>query len=159
MSSKLEGVAWAAAIVLLSGAFYEALVALEVLPIGDEPGEGARGSDLVLVAAMLAYLTAAVICVAHAVAARSEARPVWIALAPVGAVYLVARWYTFDPYYLPTLRRYADGEIHGWWIAVVSLAAVSVASLTLRLPRGGAVWSSVVLLVTALTVWLLPIGK
>ena len=80
-------------------------------------------------------------------------------LAPAGAAYLIARWYSFDPYYLPSLRRYADGGIHGPWIVVVTLAGVGAGMLTLARPRPGCVVSLVVLLVEALTVFALPLGK
>ncbi len=159
MTSRLEGVAWSSLAVLVTAALFEALVALQVIPIGNVPGEGARGAGVVFVAALLAMLVAATISVAHALEARSERRLVWILLAPAGVVYVMARWHTFDPYYLPTLRRYVDGGVTGAWIAPLALAGIAAALLAIRLPRGGAVWTGVVLLVSAFTAWILGIGK
>lgn len=159
MSPRLEGLVWACLILLVGAACFEALVAIEVIRLGNVPGEGAFGGGAVFVAALLALLVAATVSVAHAVEARCERRLVWILLAPSGVVYVIARWYTFDPYYLPTLRRYADGGVTGSWISVLSIAAIAAALLAIRFPRGGAVWVSVVLLVSALTAWIFPLGK
>ncbi len=156
--SRLEAVAWASLLVLGGAAAFEGLVAIEVIPFGSEPGEGAAGGGVVFVAALLAFLCAAVASFAHAQTARPERRLVWIALAPVGVMYVVVRWYSFDPYFAPTLRRYSEGAVSGAGIAGLALAAVAVAGLASVLPRGGAVAASVVLLVSALTAWALGIG-
>lgn len=158
MSPRLEGVAWATAIVLAAGSLYELLVATEVVPIGDVPGEGAPGADVVRVAGLLALVVAAGAAFVRSLDKHGPA-VVWALLAPVGAAYVVASWYGFDPYYLPTLRRYAEGEVPGPWVVAAVLAAIGAGALVLVRPRLGAVASSVVLLVEALTVFGMPLGK
>jgi hypothetical protein len=159
VSRRVEGVAWATLLVLATASLYELLVALEVISLGDVPGEDAPGARVVLAAALLAMLVGAGVGVAHALESRCERRVVWAALAPASFVFVVARLYSFDPYYLPTLRRYAEGGVSSTWIAVVGLASIAAALVTLRFPRGGSIWTSVVLVVAALTAWILPFGK
>ena len=159
MGGRLEGVAWAAAIVLATGAVYEALVALEAVPIGDVPGEGAPGSSVVFVASMLGFLVACVVSIRNGLRASKTRSSVWAVLPLAGATYLVARWYSFDPYFAPTLRRYSEGGVAGDWILVVAVAAVAAAILVRVLRYAGSLVVGLVLLVEAPTVWVLPFGK
>jgi hypothetical protein len=156
--SRAEDVAWIAAVLLGLAALYELLIATEVVPMGDAPGEEAPGGAVVALVALMAFLLAAGTSFVRSLENRGGAS-VFALLAPAGAAYLIARWYSFDPYYLPTLRRYADGGIHGAWIVAVTMAAVGAGMLTLARPRPGCVVSVVVLLVEALTVFALPLGK
>lgn len=159
MSSRSEGLAWAATVVLALGAVYEALVALEVIPIGDVPGEGAPGGGVVLAASLLSYLVGVAVFAYLAVTARSSKSLVWVVLPVVATAYMVAHWLSFDPYYAPGLRRYADGGVHGGWVAAVAAAGIVAAALTRLVPRLGAALAAVVLLVEALTVYVMPLGK
>jgi hypothetical protein len=156
--SRAEDVAWIAAVLLGLSALYELLVATEVVPMGDAPGEEAPGGAVVALVALMAFLLAAGTSFVRSLEKRGGVA-VFALLAPAGAAYLIARWYSFDPYYLPSLRRYADGGIQGPWIVAVTLAAVGAGMLTLARPRLGCVVSFVVLLVEALTVFALPLGK
>ena len=158
MRSRAEDVAWIAAIVLGVAAVYEFLVATEIVPMGDVPGEEAPGGGIVALAALLAFLLAAGAVLVRSFASRGGVI-VFALLAPLGAVYLIARWYSFDPYYLPTLRRYSDGGVRGPWILGVTVAAAVAGVLTFARPRVGSVISFVVLLVEALTVFVLPFGN
>jgi hypothetical protein len=157
--SRAEDVAWIAAILLGLAALYELLVATEVVPMGDAPGDEAPGGTVVALVALMAFLVAAGTSFARSLEKRGGGAAVFALLAPAGAAYLIARWSSFDPYYLPSLRRYADGGVHGPWIVAVTLAAVGAGMLTLVRPRPGCVVSFVVLLVEALTVFALPLGK
>jgi hypothetical protein len=156
--SRADDVAWIAAVLLGVAALYELLVATELVPMGDGPGEEAPGGAVVALIALMAFPLAAGTSFVRSLENRGGVT-VFALLAPAGAAYLIARWYSFDPYYLPTLRRHADGGIHGPWIVAVTLAAVGAGMLTLARPRPGCVVSFVVLLVEALTVFALPLGK
>ncbi len=161
MSPRREGAAWASVAVLAVATLFEALVALEVVPMGDVPGEGARGGGIVFAAALVAMLVGAALAVALALASPATDAPslVWVLLAPWGAAYVTARWLAFDPYYLPTLRRYSDGGVGAPWIAGLALSSAVSALLSRRYPRSGAVATSSVLAVSALTAWVLGFGK
>jgi hypothetical protein len=91
--------------VLLGATLYETLVAFEVVDLGAQPGEGPPGERMVALIAVCAMLVAAGLAVVAAVGASVPFVPL---LAPAAAAFLAARFYTFDPYYLPDLRRFAD---------------------------------------------------
>jgi hypothetical protein len=135
------------------------LIALEVIPLGSEPGRGARGSSVVLVAALIALLCGAAAACLRALTANGDGHLVVALLAPVGVAFVVTRWLSFDPYYLPALRRYSSGVVSGTWIVVLSLAGTAAAALAALRPRAGATAVSAVLVVSALTAWALPLGK
>jgi hypothetical protein len=159
VSVRLEGVAWAAALVLAVGVVYEVFVATEIIPIGTEPGEGAPGAGIALVASLLALAIGSAvsfICATRPSAARAA---VWALLPLAGAAYTVAHWTAFDPYYAPTLRRYSEGGVAGEWVAAVVLAAAMSAGAATLTPRPGALLGALVLLVEAFTVVLMPFGK
>jgi hypothetical protein len=73
-------------------------------------------------------------------------------LAPAGAAFVVARFYTYDPYYAPTLRRMSeDGFVAGWWVfALVSMSLLAGVLATAR-TRLGMTACLVVLVLSALT--------
>jgi hypothetical protein len=146
-------------LVLALGSAYGALVALEVVELGAEPGEGAPGGALVHAAVAVAFLAGTVTSVAHALERVCRTRLAWALLAPAGAAFLGGRWYAFDPYYLPTLRRYAEGAVNGGWVLGVIVACLAAGALAAVLPRVGALVSAAALVVTALTAWVLPFGK
>jgi hypothetical protein len=159
VSSRLEGVAWACLVVLGCAATYESLIAARVIPLGSEPGRGATGGAVVFVATLLALLVGAAVSAARALRANRGRNVVLALLAPVGAAYVLSRWLSFDPYYLPTLRRYSSGGVSGVWVAAVCLAGVAAAVLATLWPRAGATAVGAVLVVSALTAWVLPFGK
>jgi hypothetical protein len=118
--------------VLLAAACYEAAVALGILHLGDAPGDGPPGEGVVLVAALAALVVAAGLA-----AFASRRRLVWL-LAPAGVALVVARFYSYDPYYLPTLRRMSDdGAVSGRWVVFLCAAAATAAvAVRLRLRAG-----------------------
>jgi hypothetical protein len=156
---RLEGVAWACLVVLGCAATYESLIALEVIPLGSEPGRGARGSSAVLVAALIALLCGAAAACPRALTANGDGHLAVALLAPVGVAFVVTRWLSFGPYYLPALRRYSSGVVSGTWIVVLSLAGTAAVAFAALRPRAGATAVSAVLVVSALTAWALPLGK
>ena len=196
--------ALAAIVVLLAlAALYEALVALQVIPMGKIAGDGPFGGGVVLLIALLALVAALVISLSGASSAGSawksavlvvavfvvvglaasaavggigeliallvllsgivaslayasgrstERISVAPLVAPAAAVFVVARFYSFDDYYLPTLRRMSDGGwVPGKWIIVlVALALLAAVSTKIR-PRLGIAMTSFVLFMSALT--------
>jgi hypothetical protein len=70
---------------------------------------------------------------------------------PAAAAYLVAFYFTYDPYFAPDLRRYSEGNVAGRWIAVVALVAVANGVLTRLQPRIGRFTTSAVILLLLVT--------
>ena len=143
---------------LLSAAAYEAAVALEWIPVGTLPGENARFEGLVMAAALLALVAGIVIPL---VLAARDRRSILAALFVVAAAALmVARYYTFDTYYLPTLTRYSEsGSFSPTWVYGVAIACVPAWFFSLAKPRVGFVIAAAVMILCLITVSLFGIGK
>jgi hypothetical protein len=115
--------------VLVASTAYEALAAANVLEPGSQSGYGPVGWTEAEVAALVALVSGAI-----ALGARIRSR-----LAPLlplaGAAFVVARFYSFDPYYAPALRRMSDGGLvaPGLIYALIAVAIV-VAALMTRWP-------------------------
>jgi hypothetical protein len=148
--SKGASIGWAVVLVLFAAAAYEAAVALEWISMGSQSGDEATGQGVVSIAALVALLTG---IVATVVSRRILRR--WPAtLVPVAAAgYVVAHYYAFDSYYLPSLRRFSDGgAVPSAWVYGVVVAAVVVAVAIRRRPSTAPVLTPLVLLVCAVTV-------
>jgi hypothetical protein len=145
-------------LVLLAAAAYEAAVALKWIPLGTLPGEDARCEGLVVASALLALLAG--IAIALVRAARDQ-RSILAALFVVAAVALmVARYYTFDTYYLPTLTRYSEsGSFSPTWVYGVAIACVPAWFFSLAKPRVGFLIAAAVMILCLVTVSLVGIGK
>jgi hypothetical protein len=136
--------------VLLAAAAYEAALALEWISMGSKPGDEATGQGAVTIAAFLALLTG---IVATVVSRRILRR--WPAtLVPVAAAaYMVAHYYAFDSYYLPSRTRFSDsGSVSSIWVYCVLGAAVIVALAIRRRPSVAPVLTPILLLICAGTV-------
>src|SRR2546423_14786139 len=143
----LRTTGWLVTVTLGAAAAYELALAFGAGSIGPEPGGGVAGSGVVEVVAVLAMVAAALL--APLLSSR-----LWPAalFGPATAAYLVAFYFTYDPYYAPTLRRYSEGNVGGPWIAVVAVVALAAGILTRLRPRiGGGMTSAVVLLVLGTT--------
>lgn len=140
---------------------YEALVALGGIGLGREPGAGPPGDDVAVLSAIAALVAgSALLAVA---AGRPQAswpvRPGAVLAAPVAAAFVVARWYSYDPYYAPSLRRMSDGGIvSGRWIALVVASAIAAALVGRRNPGAGAALAAPLLLVFAATALVAGLG-
>ena len=124
----LDAVLWVAAAVLFGGAAYSLADALGWLTLSPVPGVGPPHDDLVGVAALLAFLvgTATLAYAAWFGEVGGLAAPVFCL---AGAAYVVAAFYTFDPYYAPTLRRMSQGgAVSAGWLYLLT-AAIVVAAL------------------------------
>jgi hypothetical protein len=137
---------WVIVAALVAAAAYELALALGAGSLGPDPGDGVAGSGVVQVVALLAMLAGAVL------GPFPTLRPWPAALfAPAAAAYLVAFYFTYDPYFAPNLRRYSEGSVGGRWIVVVAVVALADGVLTRLQPRLGSVMTSVVLLVLLVT--------
>jgi hypothetical protein len=149
--SRWASIGWAVVLVLLAAAAYEAAVAFEWISMGSQPGDAAAGQAPVSMAAFLALLTG---IVATLISRRILRR--WpAALVPVAAAaYMVAHYYAFDPYYLPTLRRLSDGGVvAAAWVYGVAVASLVATVAIRRRPSTAPVLTPLVLLVCAVTVF------
>jgi hypothetical protein len=151
----LNRAGWSVVGILIATAAYELALALGAASIGSEPGEDVAGSGVVRAVAALAMLLA----VALGFYYRRNGRP-WPAalLPPAAAAYLVAFYFTFDPYFAPYLRRYSEGNVAGHWIAIVAVAALAVGVLTWLLPRVGTFLTGPMVIVVLFTTFLAGIG-
>ena len=134
--------------VLVLATVYEALVAFGVIELGSLPGEGPPGELTIALIAVLTMLVAAGLAFVAVLGARV---PFLYLLPPAAAAFLVARFYTFDPYFLPALRRYsADGMLPPELVFGVVALALAASAVTLVHRRAGAALSVPVILACAL---------
>ena len=138
--------------VLAAATAYEAAVALGWLAVGPEPGQAPAGNGLVLGAAVLALFAGAGLCLVHAWGPGPEVDALGWLLAPAAAAFVLARFYTYDPYYAPTLRRMSDDGLvaDSWVYMLVGLALLAGALVRIR-PRAGLGATALVLLLSAVT--------
>jgi hypothetical protein len=142
----IRSAAWLVVGTLFAASAYELVLSLGAGSVGPVPGDGVAGSTFVEVIALLAMIAAA------ALAPVAVSCPWPAALcAPAAAAYLVAFYFTYDPYFAPTLRRYSEGNVGGAWIAVVAVIAVANGVLTRLQPRIGRYTTSAVLVFVLLT--------
>ena len=148
--SKGASIGWAVVLVLLAAAAYEAAVALEWISMGSLPGQEAPGQAVVTIAAFLALLTGIV----ATLASRRILRRWPATLVPIAAAaYMVAHYYAFDSYYLPSRTRFSDsGSVSSIWVYGVLGAAVIVALAIRRRPSVAPVLTPILLLICAGTV-------
>jgi hypothetical protein len=97
--------------------------------MGPEGGDDPTGTTTVVIAALVALVAGAI---ALGATVRSRIAP----LVPLAAVaFVVARFYTFDSYYAPALRRMSDGGLVApELIYALIVAAVVVAALMTKWP-------------------------
>ena len=145
-------------VVLVGATAYEAAVAVKWIPVGSLPGENARFEGIVMAPALVALVAGIVISL---VRAARDRRSILAALFVVAAVALMlARYYTFDTYYLPTLTRYSEsGTFSPTWVYGVAIACVPAWFFSLAKPRVGFVLAAVVMILCLITLSFVGIGK
>jgi hypothetical protein len=91
-----------------------------------------------------------------AVAPGGRPRKVVATYAPAAGIFLVLRFYTFDPYYGEAVRRYSDdGNVAPAWVFIWFAGAIAVGLLTWFAPRTGGIATSVALfLLAGMTLWI-----
>jgi len=106
LRSGAEGaVGWFVLLLLGSAASYETAVALGAFSLGPEPGQGPPGADVVYAASFLALLIGAWMSFVYTAWDYPTAAPPGWFLAPAATWFVAARFYAFDLYFAPTLRR------------------------------------------------------
>jgi hypothetical protein len=145
---------WAVPVVLLAAAAFELTLLLDLW--GSYDGSARDGfvdaEGTVSGVAYLTMLVGAVVAFVHAIRPRA---PWAVALfAPAAAAFVTTRFYTYDPYYLPSLRRYSDdGASSAEWILGMLVASLVVGASARLLPRAGSLATTFMLpllLVTSL---------
>ena len=118
-----------ALVVLAVCTLHQVAVAAGWLALGPEPGDDPTGTTAVVIAALIALIAGGVALGARV---RSSLAP----LVPLAAAaFVVARFYTFDSYYAPALRRMSDGGLVApSLIYALIVAAVVVAALMAKRP-------------------------
>lgn len=144
MALLTRAVWWLVPGYLLAAAAFELALALTAAGIGPQPGDGPAADGAISLIALFAML-AGVVVVALSF---PYVAPRWAvaSLAPSAAAFVVAHYYSYDPYYAPTLRRYSDGGAVPPAFVFVMVGAALVAGLLMwRVPRLGAVVTSLAL--------------
>jgi hypothetical protein len=158
MQGRARLLVWALPAVLLATAVYElVLMVWGSYPRGLEPGESVSGEATVAQIAYVVMLLAAAVAVGHALGPQL---PAAVALfVPAATTFSIARFYTYDPYYFPTLRRYSD-ERPGAVEALLFMISLSLAAavLTRRWPRIGSAVTAVALPLVLFTSLILSDG-
>lgn len=142
--------------VLAVGAAYQAALALQAIEPRRVPGDTPSRHGGVLLAALLAMLvvgaTLPFAAISSDIARRIGSSRLLLLVTVAAVAFVLARYLTFDPYYLPTLRRLSDGGmLPTWWIAAVVLLGIGTAWLARRAPRAGLMTTSGVVVFAAFT--------
>lgn len=136
---------------IVVGGVYQVLFALKVIEPGVLPGQNPPQHGFALTSGLLGILLGTVAC---GILAMVAARGVILGavLAPAAAAFLAARHFTFDSYYLPSLRRISEHNfIPEPWIALLVLAALAAGWTTMRNAALGYVLTGGVLILCAMT--------
>jgi hypothetical protein len=149
--------------VLALAATYEAAIGLGVIPLGDQPGGGPTGEGAVFLVALLAMLVVGFMLSLAAIDPRTSqgvaSDPLVPPIALAAAAFVLARYLTYDPYYLPTLRRMSDGGIiPKWWVGFIVVLALGSAVFTRIEPRAALLGVSAVMFLGAFTALLMEAG-
>jgi hypothetical protein len=131
---------WLIPAVLLAGAAYEVALLLWGSYGGLDAGQPPAGERVVDMAGALAMIAS--FFLAGVVAIRPRLTRAIAMFAPAAAALLIARYFTYDPYYFPTLRSYSDGGILPlWWMLLIVCTSILVGIATRIRPRPGS-WST-----------------
>jgi hypothetical protein len=163
MRSVDVGVTGRTAVLVVLAAFaaatvYQVLVAVNVVHFGGLPGEGPPAGELVGFLAGGAF-AASVVLASVLARRRNEGPSLAAALASAAALFMVAHFYTYDPYYLPTLIRQSEKEfVPPLVVYVLAALSVGVGLVTLRKRAAGLVLTVPAVLLCGLTAWFSRLG-
>jgi hypothetical protein len=137
---------------------YQVLVAVDVIHPGDLPGEGPLGSEVVGLIAAAAVAASALLAVLL-VPRGDRATALAAALAPAAAALMVAHFYVYDAYSLPTLIRHSERDfVPSSVVYVLAAIAVAVGLVSLLRRRLGLVLTAPCVLACGLTAWFSGFG-
>jgi hypothetical protein len=148
--------------VVATGAAYELLVALGVIGLGPQPGDAPAGATAIVPLALLALLLVGGLLLGAAMGGgrwNGWGRLAVPAAGAAAAAFLIARFYSYDPYYAPGLRRMSDGgAVAGRWIAFVVAATLVSGLLVRRWPRAASAGTALGVWAIALTAAVVGLG-
>jgi hypothetical protein len=141
------------AIALFASAVYESAVAVKWIPMGLEPGSEAPGQVVVTIGAFVALAAGSAMAASVAYRGYPVQASRWRLIPIAAAAYVTARFYAFDSYYLPSLRRFSEqGSVSPLWLYGVALCALLVGTALGVRPRIGLALTPFVLFACAVTV-------
>jgi hypothetical protein len=153
--------AWLIGIVAI-GAAYELAVALGVIGLGPQPGDAPAGATGIVPLALFSLLAVGALLLAPALAERGWngwGRMVVPLAGAAATAFLVARFYSYDPYYAPGLRRMSNGGlVAGRWVAFVVAVTLVAGVLARRWPRAASAGTAVGVWAMALTAAVAGLG-
>jgi hypothetical protein len=133
-----------------------------VLGLGPQPGDAPAGAAVIVPLALLALLLVGGLLLAAAMGGRAWngwGRLTVPAAGAAAAAFLVARFYSYDPYYAPYLRRMSeDGLVAGRWIAFLVAATLVSGLLVRRWPRVASAGTALGMWAIALTAAVAGLG-
>jgi hypothetical protein len=143
---------------LAVGTAYELADDLKALPTGDAPGDGPAGGGFFVGVPSLALLLSGFALIY--VAGREGRLPLAWLVAPLGAAFMLAHFYSYDDYCggygCRIAQEVSRGAAHWAWI--LATAGLAAGILSRRTPRPGLLLTSAVAILCALTVLFVPFG-
>ena len=144
MLRSIRWLAWLMVAYLLAAATYELVLALRHAISPD-------GESLIAFIALVAMLVGTVVVFFRVGSAAL--------IAPAAALFVVARFYTGDPYYEPYFRAYGDGGLFSpVWVFSLLVLAFAAGAATHFWRRRAPIASVVVLLLLAFTLLFMGAG-
>jgi hypothetical protein len=148
---------WGVPGIVSLAAAYEIAIALGLVDLGSVSGAEPTAHGQLLTAGVVALLAAGALFAGWAVAWGRAAAPGSVAaplLCLTAAAFMLGRFFSYDPYYLPTLRRMSDGGLlaGGLVLAVTVLSGVAALG-TARRSRWGMAAAAAAMWLCAFCVW------
>jgi hypothetical protein len=141
----------AALVVLVAGSLYQLAVAVGLLSLGDDPGEGPPLDGLFFLVPVSVLIAGGVALVLGVLAPSQTAalsgRTPFRALPIAAAAFPLCRALAFDPYYLPAEERFRGVE--PMWLFLLALLAIGATALSVRRPGPAAVGLTAVVMVAS----------
>jgi hypothetical protein len=146
-------------VTVLAAAISEALIALGIVGI-DASNDGWDVRNLLLFGAFCALFFGGPVLVAAAFTRHAGGfRAGLPTVAGAMSALLVARYFSYDPYYAPDLQRFSEASsFPGWWFALLVGLGLSAAALSRRDVRMGLVLAGIVMFLAGPTMFVIGLG-